>query len=101
MVKVSGAPVHVTDALVYEGVTVTVAVTGVVPLLTAVKAAIFPVPLAARPTDVVLFVQLKTVPATALVKLTAVVVAPAQTDWLVTAFTDGVGFAVMVNVIGV
>ena len=35
-----------------------VAVTGAVPLLVAVKAAISPLPLAARPIDVLLFVQL-------------------------------------------
>jgi hypothetical protein len=40
------------------GVTVTVATTGVVPLLTAVKDAMSPAPLAARPMEVLLFVQL-------------------------------------------
>ena len=39
------------------GVTVTVATTGVVPLLTAVKEAISPVPLAANPIDMVLLVH--------------------------------------------
>lgn len=61
----------------------------------------FPVPLAARPIDGVLLVQLYTVPAEAPVKLTAVVEAPLQTTWLVTAFTVGTGFTVMVNVVGV
>ena len=40
------------------GVTVMVAVTGVVPVLIAVKAAILPVPLAASPIAGLLFVQL-------------------------------------------
>jgi hypothetical protein len=44
--------------MVYEGVTVTVAVTGVVPVFKPVKEGILPVPLAARPMDVLLFVQL-------------------------------------------
>jgi hypothetical protein len=39
------------------GVTLTVAVTGAVPLLVAVKLAMLPLPLAPRPTEVVLFVQ--------------------------------------------
>jgi hypothetical protein len=44
--------------LLADGVTVIVAITGVVPLFAAVKDEIFPVPLAARPIEVVLFVQL-------------------------------------------
>ena len=40
-----------------DGVTVTVAVTGAVPVFVAVKDGIFPVPLAARPIDGVLLVQ--------------------------------------------
>ena len=40
-----------------NGVTTIVAVTGVVPVLVAVKLAIFPVPLAAKPMLVLLFVQ--------------------------------------------
>lgn len=44
-------------------------------LLRAVNGAILPVPLAARPIEGLLFVQLKTVPVTLLVKFTAAVVA--------------------------
>jgi hypothetical protein len=51
------APEQVTPAFVYFGVTVIVATTGVVPLFTAVNAAIFPVPLPVSPIDGVLFVQ--------------------------------------------
>ena len=53
MVNVLATPVHPFA----EGVTVMVAVTGVFPVLTAAKAAIFPVPLAASPMEVVLFVH--------------------------------------------
>lgn len=55
------------------GVTVIVETIGALVVLIAVKLAISPIPLAARPIDVVLFVQLNTVPGTAPVKLTAVV----------------------------
>ena len=58
MVKVRVEPVHVSLPLVYVGVTTTVEVTVLDVLLTAVNEAIFPVPLAANPIDVVLFVQL-------------------------------------------
>ena len=57
MVKVSGVPAHPFAV----GVTVMVAVTGAVPVLTAVKEAISPVPLAARPMEVFEFVQEKLV----------------------------------------
>ena len=52
-----------------SGVTVIVAVTAVVPALVAVKDAISPLPLAANPILVVLFVQLNVVPLTAPVKV--------------------------------
>ena len=83
-----------------DGVTVTVATTGTVPLFTAVKLAILPVPLAASPMLGVLFVQLNVVPATGLVKFTGAVGDPLHNTWLATGFTDGVGFTVIVNVIG-
>ena len=97
MVNVVGVPAQPLAV----GVTVIVAVTGELVVFVAVKAAILPVPLAARPIDVLLFVQLNVVPATAPVKVIAVVVAPLHNVWLATAFTVGVGFTVMVNVIGV
>jgi hypothetical protein len=58
IVNVTGAPVQVTPALVYEGVTVTVAAIGAAVVFTAAKLAIFPVPLTANPMEVVLLVQL-------------------------------------------
>ena len=58
MVNVCGWPEQVTPPLKYCGVTVIVAKTGIVPLLTAGKDAIFPAPLTANPIEVVLLVQL-------------------------------------------
>ena len=55
IVNVTGVPVQIFPALVYDGVTVIVAVLLVVPLLIAVKDGIFPVPLAASPILVLLF----------------------------------------------
>lgn len=97
MLNDTGVPVHVTPLFVYEGVTVTVAVTGVPPLFTAVKLPMLPVPLSARPMPGLVFVQLKTVPGTVPLKLTAAVELPLQTVWLPTAATVGVGFTVIVN----
>ena len=57
IVNVFCGPGHVVPALVYCGVTVTVATTGEVPELAAVKALIVPVPEAANPMEGVLFAQ--------------------------------------------
>lgn len=78
-----------------------VAVCTTVVVLMAVKLAILPVPLAARPILVLLLVQLYTVPATEPVKFTAAVLAPLHKFCDATAFTVGTGLTVMVNVIGV
>ena len=59
-----------------DGVTVIVAVTGVLVKLMAVNAGIFPLPDAAKPIDALLFVQLKVVPLTAPEKATRFVEAP-------------------------
>ena len=58
IVNVFAVPVHVTPLFVYDGITVMVAVMGALVVFIAVKDAILPVPLAARPIDGVLFVQL-------------------------------------------
>ncbi len=58
MVKLTGLPLQVTPPLVYAGVTTTVAVTICDVALVAVKVPILPVPLAARPIDGCVFVQL-------------------------------------------
>ena len=65
------------------------------------KLAILPVPDAAKPIDGVLFVQVNTVPATAPVKVTAVVGEPLHTTWLPTGFTVGIGLTTTVAVTGV
>ena len=75
MVNVTGVPLHPFA----DGVTVIVAVTGVVPILVAVNTGIFPVPFAPSPIEVLLFDQVNVVPVTGPVKLTAVVDAPLQT----------------------
>ena len=64
-----------------DGVTVTVATTGAVPVLIAVKAPISPVPLAPRPIDASLFAQLyvTVVPVFGVVNVTGVVNAPLHT----------------------
>ena len=76
-----------------------VATTGALVALSAVKLAILPVPLAARPMDVLLFVHVNTVPATVPLKVTGAVATPAHTTWLAGWFTFGVGLTVMVKVI--
>ena len=103
MVNVMGVPTQLVPPFVYVGVTVIVAVTGALVAFVAVKLAILPVPLAANPMLVVLFVQLYTIvpPVVGLLKVTAVVDAPLHTTWLATAVTVAVGLTVMVNVIGV
>jgi hypothetical protein len=57
IVKVFVVPLQFTAPPVNTGVTIMVAVTAVEPAFVAVKAAILPVPLAARPIDVLLLVQ--------------------------------------------
>lgn len=99
MVNVIGVPVQVVPPLVNDGVTVMVPVIGAAVVLVATKP-MLPVPLAARPIAVLLFVQLYTVPATVPEKV-AVVLVPTHAVWLACAFTDGIGFTVMVNVTGV
>ena len=57
IVKLVDGPLQLTVPFVNVDVTVIVAVTGDVPVLVAVKAAMFPLPLAPRPILVVLFVH--------------------------------------------
>ena len=60
IVNVLPVPVQVVPALVKAGVTVIVAVTGLLVVLVATNAGILPVPLAAKPMELLLFVQLYT-----------------------------------------
>jgi hypothetical protein len=100
IVKLCGLPLQLIPALVTDGVTVIVPVTGALPVFTALKELISPVPPALNPMDILLFVQLYTVPATAEpVKLTAAVAAPLQTICTAGAVTEGVGFTVMIKVL--
>jgi hypothetical protein len=84
-----GVPVQVTPAFVYDGVTVIVPEIGVMPALVAVKLVMSPVPLAARPIAVLVFVQLYTVPGTLPLNDTVVVALALQTVWFETLFTVG------------
>jgi hypothetical protein len=95
MVKVCALPGQVTLLLVNCGVTVTVEVTmAEFEGLMAAKEAIFPVPLAANPIEVSVFVQVYEVPVPE--KATAAVFALWQTTWFAGGVTAGVGFTVMV-----
>ena len=78
-----------------------VAVTGTSPVFIAVNEGMLPLPLAANPMELVLLVQLYTVPATVPEKLMAAVVALLHTTWLDIAFTVGEGLTVIVNVFAV
>ena len=73
-----------------------VAVIGAVVAFAAVKAGGLPEPLAAKPTAILLFVQVKVVPATGPAKVVRGADAPLQKVWLATAVTVGVGLTVMV-----
>ena len=77
-----------------------VAVTGALVGLTVTKAGILPVPDPPSPIVVLVLVQVYTVPATGPLMVTAAVLDPAHTVWLAIAFTDGVGFTVMVKLTG-
>ena len=85
IVKPCVAPVHEP----YTGVTTMLATTGALPVFTAVKDPMVPVPLPARPMLVLSLVQLKLVAVP--VKVIPVVAVPLHTTWLVTAATTGVG----------
>ena len=95
-------PVQLTPPFSNVGVTVIVAITGLVPVLIAVKAGISPVPDAANPIEVKSFVQLNVVvPFTFVVEnSTKAVSNPFETIWLPTEFTWPVGLTVISNVIG-
>jgi len=76
------------------GITVIVATIGATPGFIPKKEAMLPVPLAARPMEVVLFVQLKTVFGRPPLKSTVFVGMPANTAWSATGFTPGAGLTV-------
>ena len=70
MVKVVGTPAHPLGA---TGVTVMVAIPGLLLVFVVVKDGMFPLPLAAKPIDVLLFVQLYMVPGMEPLNITVVV----------------------------
>lgn len=83
------------------GVMVTVELIAPPPGLVAVNDGMSPLPLVANPIAALLLVQVKVVPTTGLVGLMIAVVAPGQYDCVAMALTVGVGFTVIVNVVGV
>jgi hypothetical protein len=74
-----------------------VAVTGTVPVFRAVNDPMLPVPLAASPMLVVVFVQLNPVAPAPLNVMTPVLL-PEHNVWSETANTEGVGLTVIVKV---
>jgi hypothetical protein len=95
MVKVFAVPLQP----FIVGVTVTIAVIGEELLLNAVNEGILPVPLAASPMEVVLFVQVYTVFATPPLNVTAADAVPLQRSWFAGWFTCVPGFTVIVKVL--
>jgi len=83
------------------GVTVIVAIIGVVPALVAVNPAIFPVPFAANPIAVLVLAHAIVAPAGVLTKFVAATDPLLHTTILAGTVTLGVGFTVIVYVDGV
>ena len=83
------------------GVTVIVELIAEVPVLVALKAVMFPVPEAAKPIAVLLFVQAKVPPVGVLEKAVIAIGSPLQITILDGTVTVGVGFTVMVYVLAV
>ena len=79
IVNVDVDPTHATALLVYVGVTVTVATTGILVTFVPVNDVMFPVPDAPSPIDVVLLAHVYTVDATLPVMVTPLTVDPAHT----------------------
>lgn len=100
MIKVFGLLLQ-DGTVLLTAVTVMAAIAGLLPVLIPVKEAIFPVPLAANPTDVLLFVQLYTAPGTELLKFTGIVLKLLQVIWSGILASTGVGFTVISNETGV
>lgn len=101
MVNVDAVPLQTTPPLVKLGVTVIVAVTGEVPVLTAVNEAMLPVPLADKPMAGLLLLQVNSVPFTDPLSTIGDVDAPLQITMLLTGFRVGVGLTVKVKLVGV
>ena len=101
IVKIIGALTQLTPPPVKVAITVMVPRIGPLVALVAVNGSISPVPLAARPIAVLVFVQLYTSPGCGLtvpVKNTAVVKAPLHITWFGTWVITGCGLTVIVKV---
>ena len=95
-IKLSGEPMQPAR----EGVTTISPEIVSVVVFAAMNEGILPVPLAPRPIAVLLFVQLKLVPATVLVNVSVPVADPLHTRMLFGMFSLGVGFTVMLKLSG-
>ena len=73
-----------------------VAIMGEAVVLVAVKAGIFPEPLAARPMAGLLFVHVNVVPETGPDKVVVTAASPLQKTWVLILLTVGVGLTVTV-----
>ena len=100
IVKLIGVPAQVPPAFVKAGVTVIVAVTGIMPAFSAVNDGRSPDPAAASPIAVLEFVHENTVPGTVPVNAMLATTDPAHTVWLCTTATVGVGLTVSTSVSG-
>ena len=60
MLNVIGIPIQLIVPFTNEGVTVMIAITGTAPALVAVNGIMFPLPVAAKPIDGAVFIQLYT-----------------------------------------
>ena len=83
------------------GVTVIVAVIGMVPVLVAVKLAMLPVPAAAKPIAVLLLVHAYVTPANVLVKAAGATVLPLHAVKSAGSFIVTVGYTMIIKVCGV
>lgn len=92
MVYIFGVPAHPFTV----GVTVMIAVTAVAPVLLAVNAGVFPVPLAASPIEGSELVHANVPPEGILTKADAVIMSPLQTTMLTGTVVTGVGSTMMV-----
>jgi fumarate reductase subunit D len=81
------------------GVTLMFAIIGDVPILVVVKLGMFPLPVAAKPIEVLSFAQSKVVPVTLPVNAIMPLAMPLHFTILAIEFTVGIGFTVMVNVL--
>lgn len=105
MLNVMGMPTQLEVPFTNDGVIVMSAITGTAPVLVTVNGSMLPLPVAGKPMDGALFVQLYTIVPPPLVpfglpNFTESVNLPLHNIWLAIGFTVVIGFTVITNVIG-